>query len=109
MGAYGGRWFTSPVQNQTTITIPNDFFLSQNFPNPFNATTELKYNLPSPAHVTLTVHNILGQTVAALHDDMQQAGHHVMVWDASEFASGIYFAHLQTGQYSSMVKMLLLK
>ncbi len=109
LGAYGGRWLTSPVRNQPTANIPSDFFLAQNFPNPFNATTVLKYNLPAPDHVTLTVHNILGQTVETLHNDIQQAGYHEIVWDASGFASGIYFAHLQSGHHNNIIKMLLLK
>ncbi len=94
--------------------LPREFALDQNYPNPFNPATTIKFALPSPQHVTLTVFNILGQTVKTVVDDDLQAGQYARIWNGDDqrgraVASGIYFYRLDAGQYSRCRKMMLLK
>ena len=95
--------------------IPTDFQLSQNFPNPFNPVTSIRYGLPRDENVTLRVFNILGEEVATLlNDEPRSAGFHVAIWDGRDqqgrqVASGVYVYRLQTEAVSQTKKLLLLK
>ncbi len=75
-------------------TVPTDFALGQNYPNPFNPSTVINYRIAREAKVTLNVYNILGQKVAALVNNVQQAGRYQTVWNATGFGSGVYFYQL---------------
>ena len=88
---------------------PNEYKLTQNYPNPFNPTTNIEYSIPTSGIVTITVHNILGQEVATLVNEFQQAGTYRITWNGSNLSSGIYFYRIQTEQYIESRKMLLLK
>ncbi len=90
-------------------TMPGSFVLEQNYPNPFNLVTEIKYALPKEARVRLEVYNITGEKVTTLVNGKQQAGYHSVRWDASSFASGIFFYRLQAGDFVQTKKMMLLK
>lgn len=75
--------------------LPQQFALQQNFPNPFNPTTQIRYELPEAAHVELTMYNAVGQNVRVLVDETRAAGHHEIVWDGRDAAgnpvsSGVY-------------------
>ncbi|TLY31378.1 MAG: T9SS type A sorting domain-containing protein, partial [Ignavibacteria bacterium] len=74
---------------------PAEFRLNQNFPNPFNPTTIIAYELPGESRVSLKIYNLLGQVVQALSDGIETAGYKTREWDASRFASGIYFYRLE--------------
>jgi len=97
------------VQDPGTPDLPGDFALFQNYPNPFNPETTLEYTLISPGKVSLIIYNLLGQEVARLVSEVQQAGYHKVIWDASNITSGIYFFRLQAGDFVLTRKMLLLK
>jgi PKD repeat protein len=93
---------------------PGEFVLSQNFPNPFNPTTYIQYNLPSDCHVLLTIHNILGQTVMTLVDQHQSGGLQRVTWDGTSesgetLPSGIYFYRLTANGLSQVKKMMLIR
>jgi hypothetical protein len=89
--------------------VPTEFALYQNYPNPFNATTQIRYALHEVGQVRLDVYNLLGQRVATLVDDFQEVGHHSVNWDAGHVASGLYLYRLQTPDFTSTRKMVLLK
>ena len=94
--------------------IPSEFSLSQNYPNPFNPTTNIKYGISENARVSLVVYNILGQAVRTLVNAEQQAGYYSVVWDGmndfgSKVSSGIYIYRMTAGNFTSTVKMNLLK
>ena len=91
------------------VPVPGDFSLSQNYPNPFNPTTEIRFNLPATSDITFTVYNALGQTVTEEHFLNQSAGEHVLVWDGSGKASGVYFYRIEAGSLSEVKKMVLMK
>ena len=88
---------------------PNVFVLHQNFPNPFNPTTILSYDLKTDAHVRLTVFNLVGQVVQVLADENQPAGSYEITFDASQLPAGIYLYKMQVGDYSSVKRMTLVK
>jgi hypothetical protein len=88
---------------------PHRFYLSQNYPNPFNPRTVISWQLASGSDVKLTVYNLLGQKVVTLVSERQKAGHHQVEWDATDFASGIYYCKIVAGEFQAMMKMILIK
>jgi hypothetical protein len=105
---------TSGVIGETNN--PKQFLLAPNYPNPFNPTTTISYQLPTIANVKLTIINTLGQEVAIVNNGVQGIGAHSVNWDASGMPSGIYFYNIiavdnsdPTNQYSQTRKMVLLK
>jgi hypothetical protein len=89
--------------------IPVGFRLEQNYPNPFNPSTTIEFSLPSKGNVTLKIYNVHGQEVAALINGEYSAGIHSINWNASGFASGVYFYSLQSGSFSETKKLILIK
>jgi len=100
--------FTTDVKDKVA-NVPLVFNLYQNYPNPFNPTTNIEYSLPQQTNVKLRVYNILGQMVLELFNGAQIAGTHVVAFDASKLASGVYFYRLEAGSYVNVKKMILLK
>jgi hypothetical protein len=89
---------------------PRVFTLSQNYPNPFNPTTTIEFTIPADGRVVLKVYDIIGREVATILDENRKAGEYQqVVFDASRYASGVYFAVLQSGGKQLLKKMLLLK
>jgi hypothetical protein len=95
--------------------IPTTYELSQNFPNPFNPATTIRYGLPGAERVTLKIYNLLGAEVATLVDNEQKpAGYHAVVWDAQDGAgrnvtSGVYFIRMRAGNFVQTRKTLLIE
>jgi hypothetical protein len=81
---------TTPLDVDDGGGVPRRFVLHDNYPNPFNPTTTIRYELPSLCKVTVTVYDILGNKVATLADESQTAGVRSLVWNASGKASGLY-------------------
>jgi len=86
-----------------------DFGLLQNYPNPFNPSTTIKFALPERAKVNLSVYNLLGEKVAELVDGELEAGYHETKWNASGFASSIYFYNLRANDFVETKKLVLMK
>jgi hypothetical protein len=89
--------------------LPISVALFQNYPNPFNPSTTIRYALPIRAQVTLSVFNTLGQQVAVLVNENQEAGYHDVRFDGSGVASGVYFYRLRAGDYLSTRKFVILR
>jgi hypothetical protein len=89
--------------------VPNEYSLDQNYPNPFNPSTTIKFSVPEISNVKLTIYNALGQKVAELVNSTLEAGSYSFNWDASNVASGLYFYELNTNNFSSVKKMMLMK
>ncbi len=103
-------------QSLTEVDIvPSTFELYQNFPNPFNPTTTIRYGLPREDRVTLSIYNLLGQEIVTLtKNELKAAGHHVAIWggrdqNARAVPSGLYVYRLQIGTFVSIKKMALIK
>ncbi len=100
---------TTWVQENGTSQIPNDFALKQNYPNPFNPSTNIEYSIPSESFVELKVYDLLGNEVATLVDEQQQAGVYRADFTADNLPSGMYFARITANEFTQVVKMILLK
>ncbi|MFC2139467.1 T9SS type A sorting domain-containing protein [Bacteroidota bacterium] len=90
-------------------SVPTEYQLMQNYPNPFNPSTIISYGIPSAETVTLKIYNTLGQEVATLVDEFQQAGYHSIEWNIGDLGSGIYFYKLTAGSFSDTKKCVILK
>ncbi len=119
-----GKLINSIVKAGSSITIPNanitiievipdyksvTYELQQNFPNPFNPTTTIKYSVPEKTLIKLNVYNQLGQQVVALINEVKDAGTYSIEWNAANLASGVYFYELCTPNFRSVKKLLLMK
>jgi len=89
--------------------VPSTFALEQNFPNPFNPSTEIQFSLPHKSHVTLTIFDLLGREVATLVSEELSAGSFSTRWDAAGFPSGVYLYRLQAGEFVETKKLILLR
>lgn len=88
---------------------PSEFSLDQNFPNPFNPSTTIRYGIPARSHVRLIVFNLLGQQVALVQNGEQDEGYHEARFDANGLPSGVYFYRLQAGSYTETKRLLLVR
>ena len=94
--------------------VPGVFALHQNYPNPFNPVTTIRYDVPEQAHVTMEIYNLLGQKVATLVNGIQEPGYHAIMWNGTNMSgaamsSGMYFYHIQAGDFRSVKKLILVK
>jgi len=90
-------------------SLPVEYRLYQNFPNPFNPQTLIRYALPADVRVVLTIHDVLGQELLRIIDDVVPAGVHEVVVNAAELSSGVYYYTLRADAYRETRKMVLLK
>ena len=101
------------TDTQTSVEIEKKneytFKLYDNYPNPFNPTTNINYELPITNYVDLSIYNLLGQKVATLISQKQEAGYHSIEWDASNLSAGTYFIKLDAGEFTQIRKAVLLK
>jgi hypothetical protein len=109
-----GGGAASPVADNVSGSVPQTFMLYEAYPNPFNPTTTISYDLPFPSEVRLDVFNVAGQRVTSLVNEYQTAGHKSVVWDGrsdagNAVASGVYFYRLTAEGYRESKKMVLLK
>jgi len=88
---------------------PKIYALDSNYPNPFNPTTNISYQLPKASNVTLTVYDMLGKEVAELVNENKSVGIYNVNFNASNLPSGIYFYKIQAGDFTDIRKMLLMK
>ncbi|MFQ5869363.1 MAG: T9SS type A sorting domain-containing protein [Candidatus Zixiibacteriota bacterium] len=107
----GGDWVLTGSFDRSDdfASVASEFGLTGNYPNPFNANTIINYRLPISNYVKLEVYNLLGEKVATLVGEKQEAGYYSVNWDASEMSSGIYFYRLTAGDYTETKRMLLVK
>jgi endoglucanase len=94
---------------QDVSRVPLQYSLDQNFPNPFNPTTNLRFALPSASFVTLKVYDLLGRELATIVNGNRAAGTYTVSWDASAYPSGVYFCRMQGGNFVVTKKMSLVK
>ena len=99
----------SPPIHVTFEVQPLSFNLKQNFPNPFNPSTQIAFTLPEDTRVIIEVYNALGQKIAVLLDKPMTIGHHQIEFNGHNLPSGIYFYKIVAGKFQDMKKMILLK
>ena len=88
---------------------PREYALEQNYPNPFNPTTTIQFSIPDAEFVTLKVYNAQGKEVATLVSETMTPGNYATTWDATKFASGVYYYKIKAGNYTDVKKLILLK
>jgi hypothetical protein len=96
------------VEQDTSNRTGNMLFLG-NSPNPFNNRTSIEYSIPVTCAVRMELYDLLGRSIAVPVNNVMRAGYHRVIWDASNYPSGIYFCRIQAGKYVETMKMLLLK
>ncbi|MCB9358225.1 MAG: T9SS type A sorting domain-containing protein [Calditrichaeota bacterium] len=92
-----------------TVELPKSFEFFPAYPNPFNPVTQLRFSLPRAAHANLILFDVTGRQVATLADGEFNAGQHELFWNAEAFASGTYFARLETADITHTQKLILIK
>lgn len=112
-------YYVDSLGNTTTVTggtavdnkvpVINEFKLAQNFPNPFNPTTNIQFEIAEKSFVTLTVFDLMGHEMSKLVNDYREAGSYNVTLDGSNLTSGIYFYKLQAGNLTKTMKMVLSK
>jgi endo-1,4-beta-xylanase len=108
-------WLAQYIQDnplgvkEITSELPSKYELDQNFPNPFNPTTNIRYSIVKTSKVTLKVFDILGREVETLVNMVQAPGQYTVTFNAQSLASGIYFYQINAGSFTATKKLLLLK
>ena len=115
--SYGTSTWSSPWNfrtgaigvNQVSEEIPAEYKLYKNYPNPFNPTTTIKFDLPKSSVVKLSVYDITGKEIETLVNEKMNAGSYETKWDGTKYSSGVYFYRLTAGDYTATTKMLMIK
>lgn len=100
---------TTLGKNDIDLTLPQEYTLEQNYPNPFNPVTTISFGIPESGMTSLRVYNIIGQEIAVLLNEDISAGHYNIQFDATDMTSGLYLYKLQSNDFTSIKKMLLIK
>lgn len=100
---------TSTSVAQQQIGLPSRYVLNQNYPNPFNPSTNFTYQISKTGFVSLKIYDVLGREVATLANEVKQAGSYSATWNAARVGSGIYFCKMQSGSFSDVKKLILMK
>jgi hypothetical protein len=115
-GTSGHGVWRRPMSQMTVTGVasssasgPAVFRLGQNFPNPFNPSTTIAYQVPASGHVTLRVFDLLGRELATLVDEKKDAGSYTVRFDGGNLASGVYLYRLAAGGYTQTRKMIIMK
>jgi len=106
--------FVARTNSSEVKVIPGEFALHQNFPNPFNPSTEIRFDLPEEGKVYLAIYNLMGQKIRTLFSDNMTPGYHAILWDGtndmgSHVSTGMYFYSIQSSEFQATKKMLFLK
>ena len=106
-------WVLKIRDGQTAVNninvLPEQSIIIGNFPNPFNAITTIRFALPEPQFVNLTIYDLLGRKIRTLVDEHKQAGNHSITFDARNLSTGVYFYRLRAGNAVETKRMVLLK
>lgn len=105
---YDGAFAYSSVA-EVEISLPLNYAMEQNYPNPFNPYTTIRYSIPEAGFVNLKLYDVLGNELKSLVNTQQEAGQYDFVFDAAGLASGVYYYRIQSGEFTSTKKLVLMK
>jgi len=105
---YDGSYEYSAIV-EADLSIPIKFSVEQNFPNPFNPVTNVKFSIPTDELVKLEIFNAIGETVKTIEQGMLKAGNHSVSINAAGMNSGVYYYKISAGNYSAVRKMIVMK
>jgi sugar lactone lactonase YvrE len=97
------------VKGENRVEIPTKFALYQNYPNPLNPATKIKYTVPEESFVKISIHDVLGKEIATLVNERKLAGSYELEFNASNLTSGVYFYTMKAGNFIETRKMVLIK
>jgi hypothetical protein len=103
-----GESISTGIEDKENM-IPHGYSLEQNYPNPFNPATSFSYTLPEATKVTISIFDLSGRKIETIVDDYRQAGTYLVKWDASGYATGIYFYRLSANGFTTSKKMVFMK
>ncbi|MBC8191803.1 MAG: T9SS type A sorting domain-containing protein [FCB group bacterium] len=108
---YNGSYDYSPEVSVTgdDPLLPFEYRLYNNYPNPFNPTTTIRYEIMQEGWTSLIIYDILGREVELLVNEQRPAGGYVVKFNASDYSAGVYFCRIRSGEYSQLIKLLLVK
>ena len=106
---FNGNFEYFNLSEEIIVGIPDQFSLSQNYPNPFNPTTKIDFQLPTDGNVKITVYDNSGKLISEIVNGFRTAGYHTVNFDAANISSGVYFYKLESGNFSKVMKMTVLK
>lgn len=109
---WASAWnFTTSLVGINSITgeIPTMYYLYPNYPNPFNPSTTIKFDVPNSSHVRITIYNNLGKTVSEVVNENLTAGSYELNWEASNYPSGVYFYKIESEEFRDVKRMILIK
>ncbi|MBU1935808.1 T9SS type A sorting domain-containing protein [bacterium] len=105
----GAFYFDQVSIEEPPAILPLTYALHQNWTNPFNSTTNIRYDVAQISHITLTIYNLLGQQVTRLVDKQHKPGSYIISWNATHLPSGLYFCRMEAGNFVQTRKLVLLK
>ena len=113
---YPAQWLDSNYSTcifvaaeEQSINVPMVYKLYQNYPNPFNPVTTIKFDVPKSAYTRLTIYDILGKEVVKLIDKKMEPNSYEVTWDGTDYSSGTYIYKLESGDFTDVKKMILIK
>ncbi len=106
---FNGNFKYYDLSNEVVIGIPDKFSLHQNFPNPFNPVTKIRYDIPVSGNVSMKIYDNIGREVKSIINEFKDAGYYTVEFNGINFASGVYYYKLETGNFTATKKMVLLK
>jgi hypothetical protein len=109
VSGYMDACLVTPPQDKLNSNSVKEFKLKNNYPNPFNPETKIEYELPKDVFVTIKIYDLLGREIKTLVNEYKNAGSHIVSFNGSEFASGIYFYRIQAENYIQVRRMVLIK
>jgi len=100
---------TDRIKSTSDNETPRIFNLYQNYPNPFNPISTIKYDIPKQSEVTIKIFDIIGREVSILVNETKEPGFYTVSFDGTNYSSGVYFYRIETGSFTDVKKMVLLK
>ena len=95
--------------NSNSIILPEKLKLYQNYPNPFNPVTKITFNIPVSGNISIRVYDITGKVIKTLVNEFRNAGTYYTEFNGADVSSGVYYYKMETGNFSEIKKMILLK
>ncbi|MEZ4822803.1 MAG: T9SS type A sorting domain-containing protein [Ignavibacteria bacterium] len=106
---YNGNYEYHNLTSEINVGTPNSFSLKHNYPNPFNPSTKIDFDIAVDGNIKLTIYNTSGMEIATLVNEFRTSGYHSVTFDARNISSGIYYYKLESNGVSKVMKMTLLK
>ena len=106
---YNGNYEYFYINDEIIVKIPENFYVSQNYPNPSNPNSKIDFQLPQNGNVLIKIYDILGAELATILNEDKKAGYYSVEFDGSKYASGVYFYSIASGNFKIIKKMIIVK